>query len=112
MWVKIYADGTTITENKPHGHTWMRTPLNNIIEVYMINNNGDKSPSLTGYQSYWHSRTNTILNSNQKSFISEQIQGLRDDGQWDTIKWDARTQKYTHCILKTALGKPSVPIYQ
>ena len=105
MWVKKLADGTTIMENVKHGKTWMKTPCDNIIEVFLYHE-GKRSPSLTGYKQYWHSR-GAIINpqTGNKQIVADRIQGLRDDGKWDTIEYNG--VKYISYIADKAYGKPS-----
>ena len=105
MWVKKLASGKTIIENAKAGRTWLRTPSKGIVEVFLYHD-GKRSPSLTGYQEYWHSR-GVVLNQQTggKVVVADRIQGLREDGQWDTIEYNG--EKYLRYIAPKAYGKPS-----
>jgi hypothetical protein len=104
MWVKKMADGRTIVENVKHGKTWLRTPSQGIVEVFMYHN-GKRSPSLSGYVEYWHSR-GVVMNpqTGQKKLTAERIQGRRPDGQWDTIEFNGTS--YKRYLAPKAYGKP------
>lgn len=105
MWVKKMADGRTIIENIKQGKTWMKTPNSDITEVFLYYN-GKRSPSLTGYTEYWHSR-GVVINpqTGEKKLVADRIQGLRDDGQWDTIEYNGVS--YKKYVAPKAYGKPS-----
>lgn len=107
MWVKKYCDGTVVEENRKAGHTWLRTPQENIHEVYMINE-GRRSPGLTGFPRYWHSRTGVIFNVQHgiERITKERIQGQRDDGRWETVEWIAETGEYIQYVADKAIGLP------
>lgn len=104
MWVKVFKDGTKIQENRDHGITWMTTPLDNLQEVFIINGIF-KSQALSGYDVYWHSRTGVSFEDGKNQILVERIQGLRDDGKWDTIEMypDGSTKTM---IYENAIGKP------
>jgi len=105
MWVKKMADGRTIVENASHGKTWMKTATTGIVEVFLYYN-GKRSPSLTGYVEYWHSRSMAVNpQTGQQKIVADRIQGLREDGQWDTIEFNGVS--YKRYIAPKAYGKPS-----
>jgi hypothetical protein len=105
MWVKKMADGRTIMESAKQGRTWRRTPQTGIVEVFLYHD-GRRSPSLTGYKDYWHSR-GVVMNpdTGQSMVVADRIQGLREDGQWDTIEFNG--QKYIRYVAPKAYGKTS-----
>lgn len=105
MWVKKMADGRTIMESAKTGKTWLRTPSMGIAEVFLYHD-GKRSPSLTGYEEYWHSR-GMVMNpqTGQQKIVAERIQGRRADGQWDTIEYNG--EKYLRYVAPKAYGKPS-----
>lgn len=104
MWVKVFWDSTKIQENRDHNITWLSTPLKNIQEVFIVNG-PFKSPGLSGYDVYWHSRTGITLEDGRTHTTIERIQGLRDDGLWDTIEMHADGSVKT-LICQNAIGKP------
>ena len=88
MWVKTYADGKTIHEDRQRGVTWLKTPSKDIVKVHMVNLKDGmevKSPELQGYAAYWHSRT-AFSNQEGRTFeVAERIQGQLANGQWLTF---------------------------
>ena len=99
------ADGKVIMENATHGKTWTRTPTVGIVEVFLYYN-GKRSPALSGYQEYWHSRGVVIdPTTGSKKLVADRIQGLREDGQWDTIEYDGTS--YKKYIAPKAYGRPN-----
>lgn len=104
MWVKKFADGTEISEDVQAGKTWTKTPQDNILEVYM-KRGLEKSPALFGYSAYWHSRQSVTLDDGNQIDLLERLQGLRDDGRWDTLTWD-ENGCITSSIEERAFGKP------
>ena len=105
MWVKKMADGKTIIEDAKSGRTWMRTPSKGIVAVFLYYN-GKKSPSLTGYKEYWHSRGVVVYpQTGERKLVADRIQGLREDGQWDTIEYNGVS--YKKYIAPKAYGKPN-----
>ena len=106
MWVKRMADNHVIMENKKHGKTWMRTPQAGIVEVFLYND-GKRSPSLIDYPEFWHSRSAAVdPQTNEVVDVAERIQGLREDGDWDTIEFNLSKKSYTKYIANKAFGKP------
>ena len=105
MWVKKMADGRTIVENPSHGKTWLKTPSDGIVKVFLYHN-GKKSESLVGYIEYWHSRS-MVMNpqTGQQKIVADRIQGLRKDGKWDTIEFNGVS--YRRYVAPKAYGKPS-----
>ena len=97
------ADGRTIMENIQAGKTWLRTPLKGIVELFLYHN-GKRSPSLTGYIEYWHSR-GVVMDpqSGARKIVADRIQGLREDGMWDTIEFNG--EKYIRYVAEKAYGK-------
>lgn len=97
------ADGRTIVENAKAGKTWLRTPSKGIVEVFLYHN-GRRSPSLKGYKEFWHSR-GVILNpeTGEKKIVADRIQGLREDGKWDTIEYNGKA--YVRYVADKAYGK-------
>lgn len=113
MWIKKMADGKTVKEHRESGKTWMRTASQGIVEVFMFHDGSHfpdgkskRSVSLTGYKEYWHSR-GVILDpsTGEKKLTAERIQGLREDGQWDTIEFNGT--KYLKYVAPKAYGKPT-----
>ena len=103
MWIKRFADGTVIREDRDNGVTWLSTPLTGIAEV-QLKVNGQHSPKLRGYDKYWHSRTGLAKNDNTMVEVAERIQGQRPDGQWHTIEWNGKT--FVAYTTDRAIGRP------
>ena len=103
MWVKEYADGTKIVEDRARGITWKKTINKGIVKVYMRQNDND-SPSLKGLEEYWHSR-GAVLNheSGKTTDVLERIQGRQGD-IWKTTTWDGK--QYILSDEPKAYGKP------
>lgn len=99
------ADGSLIVESPKHGRTWLRTPTNNIVEVFLYYD-GKRSPSLKGYEEYWHSRGVVVdPQTGNKKIVADRIQGLRPDGRWDTLEYNGKS--YLKYIAPKAYGKPT-----
>lgn len=105
MWIKRLTDGTQIEENRRKGRTWLKTPTENIVEAFLICK-GNKSTILSGYNKYWHSRSAISTDHGEFQDIAERIQGLRDDGKWDTVEWDG--SKFIFYVANAAIGCPVV----
>lgn len=105
MWVKIFHNGTVVIEDRDKDITWCRTPLDNIIELYMISSSGKKSESLCGPGAYWHSRAAIIdPMTGEKTDILERIQKKIDHNTWETITWDGSA--FIRSIEPKAYGRP------
>lgn len=104
MWVKVFRDGTVVREDRNKSRTWLKTPLDNIQAVYLING-GEKSVVLSNYLDYWHSRTALAMdNSEALVNIAERIQAKKPDGSWITITWNG--SRYINSIESKAIGRP------
>lgn len=108
-WIKFYANGSHIQENKALGITWLKTPLVDIIEVALM----VKGPNgtmverrLANYASFWHSRTAVANESCKPIIVSERIQGLRNDGMWATTTWNGTD--FIETLEDHAIGKPVI----
>jgi hypothetical protein len=109
MWIKKYLDGNIITENKKQGITWLKTPLNNLYEVELQVtgiHGGRVERQLRGYREYWHSRTAVSNESRKPIVVAERIQGLRNDGMWETITWNGRD--FIETLEDRPIGKPVI----
>lgn len=107
MWIKKYLDGNIICENKECGITWLKTPLRNLLEVELqvVGIHGGRiERRLTGFREYWHSRTAVANESCKPIIVAERIQGLRNDGIWETITWNG--QDFISSLEEEAIGKP------
>lgn len=108
MWVKRFADGKEIQEDRKNGITWLKTPTAGLIEVMLSckGPHGGMVPSRTlhGHIQYWHSRTAVSNNDGSHRDIAERIQGLLPDGTWETITWNGH--EYIESIEPRAYGKP------
>ena len=107
MWIKHFVDGSYIQENKDLGHTWLKTPLTEIVEVELRVkgcHGGFVERKISGCQSYWHSRTAVANESCKPIIVAERIQGLLSDGTWQTIMWNG--DRFIESIEKRAFGKP------
>jgi hypothetical protein len=116
MWIKRFNNGTQIEEDLDKKRTWLTTSLDGITEVFM-RHGAERSMGLSNYPEYWHSRTvmmMPIVNKmtpfgiaaaiDNKTFTVERIQGLRDDGKWDTVEWTG--DQYIYYVADKAFGKP------
>jgi len=109
MWIKHFADGTSIHENVNLGHTWLKTSLTGIVEVELQVrgcHGGFVERKLSGYQSYWHSKTLVANESCKPIIVAERIQGQRPDGKWQTIAWNGRN--FIESIEDRPIGKPVI----
>lgn len=108
MWIKNFADGQIISEDRVRRITWLSTPLKGLVQVTLqvVFPDGSKhSISLSGYSQYWHSRTSECFPQNgERKETAERIQGLREDGNWDTIEFTGT--QFRRFISPKAIGKP------
>ena len=107
MWIKKYLDGNIICEDRDCGITWLKTPLNNLreVELQVVGIHGGRvERKLSGYKEYWHSRTVVANDSCKPIIVAERIQGLRNDGMWNTITWNG--QDFLETLEEYAIGKP------
>jgi hypothetical protein len=109
MWIKKYLDGNIITEDKKCQITWLKTPLNNLryVELQVMGlHGGIVERRLEGFREYWHSRTVVANESCKPIIVAERIQGLRNDGMWETITWNGH--EFVETLEDHAIGKPKL----
>jgi len=109
MWIKHFEDGSHLQENVATGCTWMKTPLSNISMVQLRvkgPHGGYVEYTLRGFRDYWHSKTMVANDSCKPIIVAERIQGLREDGKWETVEW--KGQKFIESVQDKAIGKPVI----
>lgn len=107
MWVKHFADGSTIAEDRANGVTWLSTPLSGLVAVDLVV--GREVYRLDGPGPYWHSRTATVdATTGDRREIAERIQVLaavRDGTEyWGTLEWSGGS--VFRYVCNQALGRP------
>jgi hypothetical protein len=109
MWIKVFANGSVVAEDRQCGITWLKTPLTGLVEVELQvkGPRGDMvHRNLRGFNQYWHSRASIANDSCKPIIVAERIQGLQDDGKWFTITWNG--QHFIDSIEDRAIGKPVI----
>lgn len=93
MWVKYFADGSTIKEPA----SWSRTRLDGMIATELTYMGA--SVKLSGAGDYWQSDDFlSVRNNPEPQLLKRRIEKRLDNGQWEIAEIDTVTGKISRYI--------------